>query len=120
MTEFTRLFDVFQYQQERNPVPDALAEKLNGKWLSYSTDEIIVRINSLSRGLYRYGIQPGDKIAIISGNRPAWNITDLATMQVGGITIPIYPNISLDDYRFIFKDAEIKLAFVADKNLYTK
>jgi long-chain acyl-CoA synthetase len=120
MTEFTRLFDVFSYQQEKNPVPDALSEKINGQWVSYSTADILRKINALSRGLYRYGIKPGDKVAIISGNRPAWNITDLAIMQVGGICIPIYPNISLDDYRFIFRDAEIKLAFVSDKSLHQK
>ncbi|RYD74931.1 MAG: long-chain fatty acid--CoA ligase, partial [Sphingobacteriales bacterium] len=118
--KFERLFDVFYYQQEHNPLPDALAEKINGQWVKYATQEIIDKINQVSRGLYNLGIRPGDKISIISNNRTEWNFIDLGMLQLGAINVPVYPNISIEDYRFIFEDAEVKMAFVSDKSLYNK
>src|SRR5688572_8205150 len=97
--EFTRLFDAFYYQQENYPFEDALAEKINGEWVKYSTQEIIDTINKVSRGLYNLGVRPGDKIAIISPNRTEWNYIDMGMLQIGAINIPVYPNISIDDYR---------------------
>ncbi len=118
--KFERLFDVFYYQQENNPLPDAIAEKIKGEWVKYSTAEILEQINAVSRGLYKLGIRPGDKIAIVSTNRSEWNFIDLGLLQIGAINVPVYPNISIEDYRFIFSDAEVKLVFVSDKALYNK
>lgn len=118
--QFNRLFDVFYYQQQHNPLPDALAEKVKGEWVKYSTQQVLDNINAVSRGLYNLGIRPGDKIAIVSTNRTEWNFIDLGMLQIGAINVPVYPNISIEDYRFIFSDAEVKLVFVSDKPLYNK
>jgi len=118
--EFRRLFDVFEYQLEHHPLALSLAEKLDGKWVGYSTREVVDKCNAFSNGLYAYGIRPGDKIALIATNRPAWNMVDVGMMAIGAINVPIYPNISIDDYRYIFNDAGVKLAFVGDKSLYEK
>ncbi len=116
----TRLFDFIFYQLENFPKKDALAGKVDGKWQKYSTQEVIDIANSLSDGLLKLGIKPGDKVAIISNNRPEWVITDLAILQIGAINVPIYPTISEEDYRFIFNDSEVKLAFVSDAELFAK
>ena len=118
--EFTRLFDVFEYQLEHHPLQWSLVEKVEGKWTGYSTQEVVDKCNAVSNGLYAYGIRPGDKIAIISTNRPAWNMVDIGMMAIGAINIPVYPNISIEDYRYIFNDAGVKIAFVGDKSLYEK
>ncbi|MGZ5303395.1 MAG: AMP-dependent synthetase/ligase [Bacteroidia bacterium] len=118
--QFNRLFDVFYYQQQHNPLPDALADKVKGEWIKYSTQDVLDNINAVSRGLYNLGIRPGDKIAIVSTNRTEWNFIDLGLLQIGAINVPVYPNISIEDYRFIFADAEVKLVFVSDKPLYNK
>lgn len=118
--EFTRLFDVMHYQNAKYPQDTALAEKIDGQWIRYSTAECIKRTDEISKGLYAFGIRPGDKVAIVANSRPLWNFVDLALLQLGAIVVPIYPTISYDEYRFIFKDAEIKLAFVYDKALFQK
>jgi len=118
--EFTRLFDVFEYQLEHHPLQWSLVEKVDGKWTGYSTKEVVDKCKSVSNGLYAYGIRPGDKIAIISTNRPAWNMVDIGMMAIGAINIPVYPNISIEDYKYIFNDAGVKIAFVGDKSLYEK
>lgn len=116
----TRLFDFIFYQLEHFPKKDAVAGKVNGKWVKYSTQDVIDKANALSAGLLKMGIVPGDKVAIISNNRPEWVITDLAISQMGAINVPIYPTISENDYKFIFNDAEVKVAFVSDADLFSK
>lgn len=118
--ENTRLFDFYTYQKENYPKSDSLAGIENGQWKKYSTDEVIDLANRLSTGLMKLGIEAGDKIAIISNNRPEWVIADLAILQIGAIDVPVYPTISDKDYTYIFNDSEVKAAFVSDKELLEK
>ncbi len=117
----TRLFDFISYQLENHPLDSCLATKRDGKWISYSTSQVIDMSYDLSHGLLELGVSEGDKVAIISTtNRPEWNIVDLATLQIGAIDVPIYPTITIEDYKYIFKDCGAKIAFVSDKDLYEK
>lgn len=118
--EETRLFDFYTYQKEHFPKTDSLAGKENGEWKKYSTEEVIDLANKLSTGLMTLGMGPNDKIAIISNNRPEWIIADLAILQIGAITVPIYPTINEKDYTYIFNDSEVKVAFVSDEELLQK
>ncbi len=118
--ENTRLFDFYTYQKEHFPKQDSLAGKKDGKWEKYSTEEVLDLANKLSTGLMKLGIEAGDKIAIISNNRPEWIIADLAILQIGAIDVPIYPTISEKDYTYIFNDSEVKAAFVSDEELLKK
>jgi long-chain acyl-CoA synthetase len=120
MESITRLFDFIQYQKEHYPLEDSLAGKEEGKWIKYSTDDYLNFGNKISRALLSLGVQPGDKIGLISNNRPEWNIIDLAILQIGAINVPIYPTISSSEYEFIFNNAEIKYAFVSDEEIYKK
>ena len=120
MQDFTRLFDILYYQNEKYPQADAFAAKVNGQWKKYSTGDIIEQANKVSLALLKLGVKPDDKIAIVSNNRPEWNITDIGMLQIGAVNVPVYPTISEHEYKFIFNDAEIKYAFVSDKNLFAK
>lgn len=116
----SRLFDIPYYQLENFPKKDAFTAKVNGEWLPLSTQDFIDKANALSRGFIAKGIQPGDKIGLVSTNRPEWNIVDIATQQIGAILAPVYPNISSADYLYIFNDASIKLCFVGDSVIFNK
>ena len=120
MNDYSRLFDIIYYQQAHFPQQDAFCRKENGNWKTYSTDEVISIGNQVSLALLALGVKPDDKIAVISPNRPEWNILDLGVSQLGAILVPIYPTITEEEYQFIFNDAEIKYAFVADNNLFQK
>ena len=107
MQKETRIFDLLDNYREKWPTQDvALASKQDGEWKKYSPFEYHRLVTNVSYALIELGIQPNDKVAIISGNRPEWNIMDMAIMQVGGITVPIYPTISQDDYLFILNNCE--------------
>src|SRR5690554_7748842 len=83
--------------------------KIDGKWVSTSTEEFIEKANLVSRGLIALGVEPGEKVALVSGNRVEWNIMDIGIQQIGAIGVPVYPNISTKDYKYIFGDAGIKV-----------
>ena len=90
----------------------ALAGKVNGKWREYSIDEYIEQTNIISGALIELGVQPQDKVAVISNNRPEWNILDMAITQIGGVMVPIYPTISEADYKIILNNCEAGICIV--------
>lgn len=115
-----RLFDIPYYQLEKFPNTKMFSTKTKGVWTSISTKEFIELVDKTARGLVSLGINAGDKVGIISSNRYEWNAFDVAALQIGAIVVPIYPNISTDDYKYIFNDSQIKLCVVGDVNLYNK
>ena len=118
--EPTRLFELFDYQQEKYPQTDSIVSPLNGKWVKRSTQDMIDAINSVALGLLDLGLKKGDMIAIMSINRAEWTIVDSAIMKMGGIVVPIYPTSAVEDLEYIFNHAGMKAAFVQDKELYEK
>ncbi len=108
------------YQLENYANTKAISDKVTGTWRSYSSAEVKRIIDDLSLGLLKLGVNPKDMIAIISRNRVEWNFIDLGVLQIGGVVVPLYPNTSEDNYKFIFDDARIKIVFVEDNELYKK
>ncbi|MCW3124353.1 MAG: Long-chain fatty acid--CoA ligase [Bacteroidetes bacterium] len=120
MNDYTRLFDIIYYQQAQFPQHDAFCRKENGAWIKYSTDDIIRLGTQVSLSLLALGVKPDDKIAVVSANRPEWNIVDLGVLQIGAVLVPIYPTITEEEYEFILKDGNVKYIFVGDEGLAKK
>ena len=119
--EVTRLFDLLDNYLEKYPTQEAaLACKRDGVWRKFSIQEYVELTNKISYGMMKLGIKPGDKVGIVSGSRPEWNMLDFAAMQIGAISVPIYPTISQDDYRHILNHAEMKMIFIEGKELRQK
>ncbi len=120
MQERKRIIDILNYQLENYPRADALCDKIGGQWRKYSTQDIRKIVDEFSLGLLKMGFKPGDKFSIISHNRTEWNFVDIGILQMGGVDVPIYPNMSETDYEYIFNDASIQLVFVEGKELLDK
>lgn len=120
MEKQQRLFDIPYYQLQHFPQDTMFSTKRNGKWDAVSTQEFLDKANLISRGLIALGVEAGEKIALVSSNRVEWNIMDIGIQQVGAIGVPIYPNISTKDYKYIFGDADIKMCVTGDEELYSK
>ncbi len=119
--EPTRTFDLLTRMQNKfADKTDVVAGKEDGKWHRYSVPDYIDYCNWVSFALLSMGINKGDKVAIISNNRPEWNFTDFGISQAGAVSVPIYPTLSVEEYAYILGHAEPKLIFVSDKNLYEK
>ena len=119
--DITRLFDILTYYSETFPNQTvALSGKTSKGWISYSPQEYKNITDNLSYAFMKLGIEPGDKVGIISSNRPEWNMLDMAIMQIGAITVPVYPTISEDDYKYIINHSEMKLAVIEGHEVMTK
>jgi len=115
-----RSFDILPYQLATFAKTDALAAKINGQWLLLSTQQVQDQTNLVSLGLRALGLQRGDKVALISMNRPEWMLADFGIAQIGAISVPMYPSITVEDYKYIFTDAGVKAVFVSDEKLFHK
>ncbi|MBQ0146919.1 MAG: long-chain fatty acid--CoA ligase [Flavobacteriaceae bacterium] len=115
-----RVFDIPTFQLEKYNEIDIFSSKINGKWEGIKTNDFLNRVKNISKGLYGLGVRPNDKVAIISENRLEWNLLDFAIQQIGAVVVAMYPNISDEDYKFIFNDAEIKYCVVSNDNLYQR
>lgn len=121
MKEITRLFDFPYYQLKEYNLNKAFVTKSKGEWVATSTQEFIDRGNAISRGLIKLGVQPNDKIAVISlTNRTEWNIMDLGVLQIGAQNVPIYPTITEEDYAYILNHSEAIYCFVSCSTVYSK
>jgi long-chain acyl-CoA synthetase len=118
--QISRLFDLINYQIANFDKEVALAQKIDGNWKTYSSRDLKKIVDNLSLAFLESGISSDDKVAIISNNRPEWNFIDLALQQIGAISVPMYPTISVDDYNYIFNHAEVKKVFVGDEEIYHK
>ncbi|MCB9448463.1 MAG: long-chain fatty acid--CoA ligase [Flavobacteriales bacterium] len=115
----TRIFDLLPHLAQA-PSADCLNAKVKGQWVATSTESYISQAGQLAAGLLAMGLQKGDRVAMIANNRPEWNITDMGILSAGMINVPMYPTISEADYKFILNDAEVKVVFVSDKELFRK
>ena len=119
--EIKRVFDLLDNYVEKYPNQQvALAGKKNGQWVNYSANSYKENADILSYALIELGIEKGDKVAMILTNRPEWNMLDMAISQVGAITVPVYPTISEEDYRFILSDCDAKLVIIDGLSVMNK
>lgn len=120
MLTIDRLFDVPRHQLKNYPNPNMFVTKTKGIWVPLSTSDFLDAAMHVSRGLISLGVQAGDRVAVASSNRFEWNVLDIAVQQVGAILVPLYPNISEADYRFILNDAEVEICVVSNQELVDK
>ena len=117
----TRLFDFLNYQKQNNPLEKCLNTKYSGKWKSLSTESFYEKVQKLSSSLFDMGVKKGDKIALIStNNRTEWCIVDLAVLQLGAVTVPIYPTITAKEYEYILNHSESSFCFISDLEIFNK
>jgi long-chain acyl-CoA synthetase len=115
------LFDFPQYQLENSPLEKCFVYKSGLEWKNISTQEYIQQANTVSRSLLKLGVQPGDKIAVITtNNQPKWQILDIGILQIGAQNVPLYATLSEKDYAYILQHSDAKYCFVSDDDLFKK
>ena len=97
---------------------DALNHKIGKEWINISADDFVERVRNVALGLAEMGIKPGDRIALLSENRPEWSIADLAILSLGAINVPIYTTQAVDQVRYILSDSGTRAIFVSNSKLY--
>lgn len=91
-----------------------------GQWKSTSTTKFYSMTAGVAAALRNWGISKGDRIAIISGNRPEWTIADFAIALSGAVVVPMFPTLSPDQTKFLLQDSGARAAFVSTKKQLKK
>ena len=121
MARQNRIFDLItNYISEYSDKTIIAGRDKTGHWKTYLASEFIDRVNSLSKALLNLGLQKGDRVALMSGNRPEWSIVDFACNQLGIALVPLYPTLASQDLSYIVNDAEVKLIFASNSELATR
>lgn len=116
----TRLFDILDRQLDEFPQEVCIATKQKGEWRNHTTAHLIQEAEKLALGLLDFGILPGNRVAIASGNRSEWCIVDQALLRIGAVNVPIYPTSSVEDYAYILNHAQVRVFFASNQELHDK
>lgn len=98
--------------------PDALNHKSQGRWVHLSAEEFVGRVRAVTLGLAELGIKRGDRVALLSENRPEWSIADLAILTLGAVNVPIYTTQAVEQVRFILEDSGSRALFVSGRKVF--
>jgi long-chain acyl-CoA synthetase len=100
--------------------PDRMIAKKDRSWAEISTDEVETTVRRLSLGFQALGLGPGDRMAVLSENRPEWVMADFAALCAGGVTVPVYTSLMPDQVRYILDDAGAKIVVCSDLEMWRK
>ena len=106
------LNDIFFAAVERNHDRMMLYHE-TGRWLPISSREFGQSVARTARALHAWGIRPGDRVAILSENRPEWPIADMASLLIGAVTVPLYTTLTAEQTAFVLKDSGCHAIFLS-------
>src|SRR5882672_12455229 len=104
------LCEIFYHSVETYRKPAHLKVKRDGAWRDISSEELRRAVEELSMGLRALGVEKGDRVALLSENRPEWAYVDLATLCAGAADAPIYPNLPPAQVLYVLSDSQAKVA----------
>ncbi len=118
--EVTTLARLFLHACRTHRKPDRMLVKRSGAWQRLSSEEIESSVRRLSLGFRDLGLKPGDRVALLSRNRPEWVMVDFAVLSTGGVTVPIYTSLPPDLVRYIVDNSGAKTVVCEDLDLWKK
>ena len=114
------LIRIFLDTVEKRDKPALFMRKTAAGWESIPSRKARADVEQLAHGLASLGVSRGDRVALISENRYEWALTDLATLSLGAVTVPIYPTLTAQQCRYILENSEAKVAIVSTPAQFDK
>ncbi|MBI3005107.1 MAG: long-chain fatty acid--CoA ligase [Ignavibacteriales bacterium] len=116
VVDFSTISEMFdrittKYANEERPM---LMQKVDGEYQGIKFREYRRNVELFALGLASLGVRKGERVAIISENRPEWIVADMSIVCLGGIDVPIYPTLTPKQIEFIFNDSEVKIAVISN------
>jgi len=112
------LVDVFNGIARDHKRPDTLNYKSEGRWVSVSSDELLVRAKRIAAGLHAIGVHRGDRVALLSESRVEWTLTDAGSIFAGTIDVPIYATLTPPQVRYILNDSGACVLFLPNREKF--
>jgi len=100
--------------------PDLFGIRRSGGWEWISSLDALTQVREIAAGLVALGLQPGDRVVLVSENRPEWILSDLGIQFAGGITVPVYPTLPAEQVRYLLRDSGAKVALVSTNDQAAK
>ncbi len=102
----------------RHDKADSINHKQTDEWLNVSAREFIKRVRHVALGLRRFGVERGDRVALMSENRVEWSIADLAILSLGAVNVPLYTTQAPEQVRFILADSGARVLLISTRKIY--
>jgi long-chain acyl-CoA synthetase len=106
------LNDIFFAAVERN-LDRMLLDRRAGKWVAIPSQEFGRKVAQTAQALHDWGIGKGDRVAILSENRPEWPIADFASLRLGAVTVPLYTTLTPKQTSFVLQDSACRIIFLS-------
>jgi len=116
-TTVNRLFH--QAAREYGTSP-ALSRKVGGRYEPITYADLARQVSAFGRGLVALGIEKGDRVAIISENRPEWAVADLGMLSIGVVNVPLFVSLSAEQIAYIVSDSGARALIVSDEKLLAR
>ena len=114
---WNNLCELFLDNAARMPEKPCLWRRVNAHWQPLTWREVEVEISCIAGGLQSLGIGAGDRVVIVSENRPEWLIAELAILSLGAIAVPAYTTNAEDDHLYILNNSDARLVVVSSLKL---
>jgi long-chain acyl-CoA synthetase len=102
----------------RHAKPDAINHKREGVWRHIAGADFARRVRHVALGLRALGVRRGDRVALLSENRPEWSLADLAILSLGAVNVPIYTTQAVEQVRYILADSEARILFASNRRVF--
>ncbi len=113
------LNDIFFAAVERN-LDRMMMHREAGQWVGIASREFGYRVARTARALHSWGIGRGDRVAILSENRPEWPVADIATLLLGAVSVPLYTTLTADQTAFLLNDSGCRVIFLSSEQQLQK
>src|SRR4051812_29302416 len=117
LERFENLVSMFLVRAQEKGEKPFLWAKREGAWRPISWSDAARQVAALSASLKAMGLQPGDRVCLVSENRPEWLISDLAIMAAGCVTVPTYTTNTVRDHSHILENSGARAAIVSNQKL---
>jgi long-chain acyl-CoA synthetase len=114
------LVDLFFGAVDRHNLEAAQMYRTSDGWKNISHKQLLADVHALADGMAALGIQRGDRVGLLSENRPEWALADYAMLCAGILNVPLYPTLPANQMAFIMNDAGVRAVFVSNAELLEK
>ncbi len=112
--EFATLNQLLAQSVKTYQKPDALSYKKDGTWHRISSQEWLARARNIALGLYGLGVRAGDRVALLSENRPEWFLVDSGMQILGAVNVPLYSSLMPEQIAYVVNDSGAKVLIASD------